>query len=107
GGGVYDSTKKGQDTTIADIWSNEYASLLKVSRSPDITSPSFGRTFLWTADSPQNPIVETYREENRRSDIYRVRHHVSEELIASKNTSGTVVSNIGAACHYLFSNITT
>lgn len=107
GGAVYDSAGKGQASTIADIWDDEYAALIKIGNGRDLTQPSVGRTFLWTADSPSNPIVEEYREEQRRSDIYRVRHHVSEALIQSKNTSGTVVSNVAAACVYLFGNIDT
>jgi len=107
GGAVYDSTGAGLDTTIANVWDYEYAALIKISSGPDLSQPGFGRTFLWTEDSPQNPIVESYREENRRSDIYRVRHHVKEELIQSKNDSGVVVSNIASACLYLFDNITT
>lgn len=107
GGSVYDSTGKGLDTTVADLWSTEYAALVKISSGPDITQPGLGRTFLWTEDSPQNPIVESYREENRRSDVFRVRHHVDESFIQSKDTDGTVVSNIAAACMYLFSNIHT
>jgi hypothetical protein len=51
--------------------------------------------------------VEEYREEDKRSDVYRVRHHVSESLIQSKNSSGTVVSNIATACAYLLGNVTT
>jgi hypothetical protein len=104
-GAVYDSGGVGQDATISNIWSYEYASLIKIGSGQDITQPCIGRTFLWTEDSPQNPIVEQYREENRRSDIYRVRHHVGEQLIASRNTSDTIVSNISAACHYLMDNI--
>lgn len=107
GDAVYDSAGKGQSSTISDIWDDEYAALIKIGNGPDLTQPSVGRTFLWTEDSPQNPIVEEYREENRRSDVYRVRHHVAEEFIASKNDSGTVVSNVAAACVYLFSNIDT
>jgi hypothetical protein len=107
GGAVYDSTGAGLATTIADIWDDEYAALLKISSGMDLLQPGFGRTFLWTADSPSNPVVETYREEQNRSDIYRVRHHVGEELIQSKNSSGTVVSNVAAACIYLLGNITT
>ena len=107
GGAVYDSAGKGQDATIADLWSNEYAALVKIGSGQDITAPCVGRTFLWTEDSPQNPIVEQYRDEAIRSDVYRVRHNVSEEKIASKNTSGTVVSDISAACLYLMANIHT
>jgi hypothetical protein len=107
GGAVYDSKGEGIATTVADIWDDEYAALLKISSGPDLLQPGFGRTFIWTADSPSNPVVETYREEQIRSDIYRVRHNVGEVLIQSKNTSGTVVSDIAASCIYLMSNITT
>jgi hypothetical protein len=106
-GAIYDSAGEGLDASIAAIWSNEYAALVKVNGSRDITRPCVGRTFLWTEDSPQNPVVEEYREENHRSDVYRVRHHVGEVLMQSKNSSGTVVSNIAAACVYLMDNMTT
>lgn len=107
GGSVYDSTNKGLDTTVADMWDDEYAMLVKVAESNDFREPCVGRTFLWTADSPTNPIVEEYREEQIRSDIYRVRHHVAETLLKSYDDSGTAVSNIYAACGYLFSNVHT
>lgn len=107
GGGVYDSTGKGIDSTIADLWSYEYAMLAKIGSGRDILQPSVGRTFLWTADSPQNAVVEEYREEQTRSDIYRVRHHVAETLLKSYDSSGNVVSNVSGACGYLFSNIHT
>jgi len=107
GGAVYNSAGKGQDATIADLWDDEYAALVRISSGMDITAPCVGRTFLWTADTPENQVVEQYREEQRRSEIYRVRQYVGEEFIASKNDSGTVVSNIAAACVYLFSNIDT
>jgi len=106
-GAVYDSAAKGVVKSVTDIWSNEYAALVKISRGEDLTEPGVGRTFLWTEDSPQNPVVEEYREEKIRSDVYRVRHHVDEALMQSKDDDGTVVSNIAAACVYLFSNVTT
>ena len=107
GGSVYNSAGKGQDATISDLWNDEYAALVRINDGPDITSPCVGRTFLWTEDTPDNQIVEQYREEQIRSEIFRVRQWVGEELIQSKNASGTVVSNIAAACVYLFSNIDT
>jgi hypothetical protein len=109
GGGVYDNTGKGIDTTITDLWNDEYAMLCVISSGMDLRRPGIGRTFLWTADSPQNPIVEEYRDNERRSDVFRVRHHVSEALIASRDdtASATIVSNISAACAYLLSNIHT
>ena len=74
---------------------------------PDVAEPCVGRTFIWSEDSPENPVVESYREEQAKSDVIRVRHNVDERLIQSFNDSGTVVSNVAAACCYLFSNITT
>lgn len=106
-GSVYNSAGLGLDASIEFLWSYEYAALTKTARGQDITEPCCGRTFLWTEDSPENPIVESYREEQRRSDMFRVRHYVSEEKIASKNKSGTVVSDISNACVYLLSNIHT
>jgi hypothetical protein len=104
-GGVYDSTGKGIDSTVAEIWNYAYAMLVKIGSGRDIMQPCVGRTFLWTADSPGNAVVEEYREEQTRSDVYRVRHHVSEALLKSYDSSGTAVSNIAAACGYLMSNI--
>jgi len=106
GGAVYNSAKKGQDASIANLWSNEYAMLTKIS-SGDLMEPSIGRTFLWTDDSASNTVVETYREEESRGDVYRVRHDTSEALIASRDSSGTIVSNISQAVSYLMDNITT
>jgi hypothetical protein len=106
GGSIYNSNGKGLDASVSDIWDDEYAALVKISASPDITDPGVGRTFLWTEDSPQNPIVEQYREDNSRSDIFRVRHNTDEAFLQSKDDSGTVKSNIAAACVYLFDNIT-
>jgi hypothetical protein len=108
GGSVYDAAKKNKTASITDVWSNEYAGLVKISSGgADLMEPGLGRTFLWTEDSPTNAIVEQYREESVRSDIYRVRHHVDEALLKSYDDTGTTVSNISAACMYLFSNITT
>lgn len=107
GGAVYNSAGKGQDGTIADLWDDEYAALVRIGEGRDITTPCVGRTFLWTMDTPENQVVEQYREEPRRSEVYRVRQFVGEEFIQSKNSSGTVVSNIAAACVYLFANIDT
>lgn len=107
GGAVYDSAGKGLDASISDLWSNEYAALIKISSGPDLTQPGFGRTFLWTEDSAQNPVVESYRDESIRSDVFRVRHNTDEALIQSVDSSGSVKSNIADACIYLFDNVTT
>ena len=106
-GAMYDSAAGGQDASITQLWSNEYAMLTRIETGIDISRPQLGRTFLWTMDSPGMPITEQYREEQTRSDIYRVRYYADHALIASRNSSGTIVSNISAAVSYLFSNVTT
>lgn len=94
GGAQYDTAKKGQSYSLSDLWDDEYVLLFKRSEGMDLQEAALGRTFLWTQDSPSNTVVETYREEDKRSDVYRVRQYTDEELIF-------------AGAGYLLSNITT
>lgn len=107
GGAVYDSAKKGQSASISDLWNNEYAMLTRISSGGDLTEPCLGRTFLWTKESGGGHIVESYREEEIRGDVIRVRHDTSEALIASRDSSLTIKSNLSTAVSYLFDNVTT
>ena len=109
GGAVYDSADKGKDSSIADLWDNEYAMLTICSQTQDITDPCIGRTFVWTEESPGSgePVVESYYETTKRSDVIRVRHDSDERLIKSYDENGSVKSDIAAAVSYLLSNITT
>lgn len=108
GGAVYDSKGKGLSVDITDIWNDEYAALLRIATDRlDIIEPCVGRTFVWAQDSAAEPIVEQYRDETSRSDIFRVRHDSDESLLRSYDQDGNVVSDIAAKCVYLFSNITT
>ena len=82
GDGVEDTAAKGQDTVIGDIWDDEYFNLVRVSRGgARLREPAFGRTFLWTGDSPSIVTAEQYREDATRSWIYRVRHNVDEAIV--------------------------
>lgn len=107
GNAVYDSADKGQGRVVTDIWDSKYAALVKIGSGLDLAEPCIGRTFIYEADSPDSPIVETYREEQIRSDVYRVRHSVDERLIQSFDKDGNVKSDIAASCCYLFSGIST
>jgi len=49
----------------------------------DLEEPSAARTVLWTADSPEIPVVESYREDAIRSDVIRVRDDTDEVLIGA------------------------
>jgi hypothetical protein len=106
GGAVYDKAAIGVAADVADLWDSAYAALVKISNGLDITQPGIGRTFLWTADSPSNPVVEEYREEKVRSDVFRCRHNTDERYLESVDSTGTTVSDIAAAVTYLFGEVT-
>ena len=94
GNAIKNGAKKGQSVTITDIWDDEYCGLFKVSSGPDLREPVLGRTFLWTADSPSIVTTEQYREEQTRSEVYRVRHSTDEAFIFTG--AGYLLSNITA-----------
>jgi len=82
GNAIKNSAKEGQAFSSADIWSATYVSLAVVAENAlDLSQPSVGRTFLWTQDCPDNAFVEQYRDEDIRSDIFRVRQHTDENLV--------------------------
>lgn len=103
-GSLYNSSKKGQDASLSDIWGTRYAMLCRTS-SPgaDITDPSIGRTFLWNegAGGTDMPIVEQYREEGVRGDILRVRHDTAASFLVSYDEDGAAKSEISKSCGYL------
>jgi len=94
GGGIRDSAKKGQSFVIADLWEDEYCLLAKTSVNADLRDPCLGRTFLWEEDSPENVVVEQYRDEELRSEMYRVRHSVDECFVFKG--AGYLMTNITA-----------
>jgi hypothetical protein len=82
GNAIKDTAKKGQAASLGDIWDDEYFGLFKVSSGGnDLREPVVGRTFLWTADSPGLLVTEQYREEKKRSNVYRVRENLDEAFI--------------------------
>lgn len=82
GDAMYDSAKSGQAASLTDLWSNEYVSLVRISAGGNrLKEPVLGRTFLWTADSPTPVVTESYREEDIRSDVIRVRQNTDEAII--------------------------
>ena len=94
GKNVYNSAKKGQSASLSRIWNHEYAMLCRVSSGRDLKEPSLGRTFRWTKDCPENMVIESYREENIRSEIIRARQHTDEEIMFT-------------SAAYLLGNVTT
>lgn len=94
-GGTKNTANEGATASISQIWSDEYCWIGRVATTQDVREPCVGRIFHWAADgSESRGLVETYREEQTRSNIIRVRHDVDEVEILT-------------ACGGLLSNITT
>lgn len=78
---IQDTANKAKASVIADVWSNTSVNVMKLSSGgSDLREPSFGRTFLWTGDAPSIVTTESYREEQTRSNVYRVRNYVDEAV---------------------------
>jgi len=101
-GSLYNSSKKGQSTSLSDIWGSRYAMLCKTS-SGDISEPCIGRSFLWNEGNASGDwrIVEQYRDETTRKTILRQRHDMKATFLASYDEDGVVKSEISKACGYL------
>jgi hypothetical protein len=92
-GASRNSAKEGQSATPAQIWSDEYAMVCRISRSNDMRDPCIGRTFHWSADgSSIGGTIETYRDETVRGDVVRVRHQVGETILYPE--AGHLLSNV-------------
>ncbi len=95
GNAIKDAAKPGQSYSLAEIWDDEYCGLFKISGGGlDLRDPCLGRTFLWTKETPQNIVTESYRDETIRSDIYRVRQYTDEAFVFTG--AGYLLSNISA-----------
>lgn len=91
-GGVKNSAKEGQAASLGAVWSDEYVMVCRVATSSDFREPCIGRTFHWAGDgSSVDGRVETYREEQTRSQIVRVRHDVDEIVLYPQ--AGHLLSN--------------
>lgn len=82
GKGIKNSAIEGQTFSKTDIWSGTYAMVARLALGNDLSEPALMRTFNWVQDgSAAGIVVEEYREEQTRSNVYRARHTVDEELI--------------------------
>ncbi len=81
-GAIFDKAAEGQPKNISGIWNDSIACVCALSSGgEDLQEPCIGRTFLWEEDSPTPLVVETYREEEIRSWIFRTRQNVGEGLV--------------------------
>jgi len=81
GQAVYNSADEGLDFTGAEIWSDNYAMLAVLgSEGLPMTEPQLGRTMMWDAYVSGLEYVESYREEQTKSEIIRVEQYVQEKI---------------------------
>ena len=88
GDATYDSSKKGQTAAPVYIWNNDYIWVGNV-QGGDFSAGGAGRTVVWTGDASSLFVTETYRSEQNRSDVIRVRQHTDEKIVSTP--SGTLI----------------
>lgn len=74
------SAKKGLAYSGSFIWGDTYLAVCQVAGG-EYTAGGVGRTIQWTKDTTGLFTPETYRSDERRSNILRVRQHVAEKVI--------------------------
>jgi len=73
------TANSGQTASLSTVWTKTEAYLCRVATSDDPHEPCFARTIHWGEDGSQiGGVVETYRDDSRRSDILRVRMETDE-----------------------------
>lgn len=80
----YDSAQEGITESMAQIWTAGQMYLVALAQPGEpLDVPSAARNILWTADSPEMPVVESYRDESVRADIIRMRENSDPVMIGA------------------------
>lgn len=90
GDAVADTAQKGQAASLGYIWTNDYIWIGNI-QGGDFSAGGAGRTIVWTGDTGGALFVtETYRKEDIRSDVIRVRSNLDEKVVSPR--SGTLIT---------------
>jgi hypothetical protein len=90
GDAVVDTAQPGIAASLSRIWTPDYIWVGNV-QGGDYAEGGAGRTLIWTGDTGGSLFVtETYRKEDIRSDVVRVRSNTAEKVISAR--SGTLVT---------------
>lgn len=82
-GGSQNTADKGQSAVIAQIWDPTMCMVCKVAqRMTSPWDPGIGRTFYWNEDGGE--VIESYRSNEKRADVVRVRHQTDEKMMYSQ-----------------------
>lgn len=78
---AYNSADEGQDFSAADMWVDDYAMVAALgTEGMPMSEPQLGRTILWEQYTAELRYVEQYREEQTKSDIFRVEESIDEKI---------------------------
>lgn len=83
------ANEKGQTYSGSFVWGSTYIWVGNVSGG-EYQAGGVGRTIQWSKDTTGLFTPETYRSDERRSNILRVRQHVSEKII--DETAGELIT---------------
>jgi hypothetical protein len=73
-GSMRNTAAQGQTLSASSIWTGGYAMLCRLPKSSDFKEICIGRIMHWNADgSSSRGTVEQYRDEPKRSDVFRAR----------------------------------
>jgi len=84
----YDSAKKGQSFSSAQVWGNTYVWVGSV-KGGDFSAGGAGRTLVWNPEGGLY-VTETYRNDQRRSNVVRVRQFAGEHVV--NGAAGTLIT---------------
>lgn len=79
-GRSYNTAKKGQSVSLSNFWGTSTVLLANLA-SGDFSNGGIGRTIVWTEDADGLYVAETYRNEDTRSDVVRVRQNTAEHIV--------------------------
>lgn len=83
-GAKKNGANEGQTASLSNVWTATVVGIGVIATSNDIKQPCVGRTFHYSADGSQmGGVVETYREEQVRGNVVRVRMDTQEKLLYS------------------------
>ena len=81
-GGTKNTADAGQAASLSSIWNADRAMVCHINPTPDTRLPSLARTFHWGGDGSEvQGAFDSYREEQTRSEIIRVRHQTDEKVM--------------------------
>jgi len=81
GGALTNKAAKGKKFEGEMIWTPDKMALLHVNFSMNIRAPQFGRTFIWKSDGNNSVVIDQYRKEDNRSDMFRARNYTGRNVI--------------------------